>query len=531
MKYSNQRVIYFIIFFAISIAITNQFITLFETTEARYAEIGREMLISKDFIEPRLNGIKHFHKPPLTYWAVAAGLKIFGINNFGARFFGVLASLITLIFTFKTAKFFVSDEEREFPVYILASSFLFIAVSKIVSTDIYLTMFTIITQYFYFNQIYGRKSIYNSIFIGIFLGLGFLTKGPIIFIFTILPYFVLKIFFKEFRKVFDIQSILLATLSFIIISIPWYIMVINKNPELLNYFLKVQTVDRFATDRFHRSKPLYFFFVVILSTFLPYIFYIVRGITDLKKLENNKLWVLITFVVVPFIIFNLSTSKLATYILPFYPLMSILGYFFFNKYFNIKSFRIFLYFMILLTFFSPLLILFYEDLKGNFFFLLIISITSLYFFLYLMRIKDVKKIILNLSIFFILLMSLSYFLIISVEKNINGYYNMSATMNKIDPDRKVKTLVYNNTIPSLSFYRNSLVVMSYGKERETQFEDNNRYKDYYLTSDNEIKKFIELNKEFFLVTRESYFQEFSQKFGKTCQKLFSQRKSDLYLCK
>ncbi|MCA1980564.1 MAG: glycosyltransferase family 39 protein [Calditerrivibrio sp.] len=530
MEASKQRVVYFIIFFAISISITNQFVTLFETTEARYAEIGREMLVSGDFIEPRLNGIKHFHKPPLTYWAIAAGLKVFGINNFGARFFGALASLITLIFTFKTTKFFVSDEEREFPVYILASSFLFIAVSKIVATDIYLTMFTIITQYFYFNQIYGKRSVYNSICIGIFMGLGFLTKGPIIFIFTILPYFVLKIFLQEFRKVFDIKSILLATLSFTIISLPWYIMVIHKNPELLNYFFKVQTVDRVATDRFHRSKPFYFFFVVIFTTFLPYIFYVVRGIIDLKKLDK-KVWVLLTFIAVPFIVFNLSTSKLATYILPFYPLMSVLGYLLFNRYFDIKSFRIFLYFMILLTIFSPSVILFYEDLKENFLLMFIISIVALSFLLYLMKIKDIRKIILTLSIFFISVMSLSYFVIASIEKDINGYYNMSSTMNRIDPDKKIKTLVYNNTIPSLSFYRNSLVVMSYGKERETQFEDNNMYKEYYLTNDDEIKKFIEINKEFFLVTKGSYLKEFSQKFGKNCQRLFSQKKSNLYLCK
>jgi 4-amino-4-deoxy-L-arabinose transferase-like glycosyltransferase len=33
--------------------------------EGRYGEIGRWMLISGDWLTPRLNGLPFFHKPPL----------------------------------------------------------------------------------------------------------------------------------------------------------------------------------------------------------------------------------------------------------------------------------------------------------------------------------------------------------------------------------------------------------------------------------------------------------------------------------
>jgi len=36
--------------------------------EGRYSEVAREMVVSGDYITPRLNGVKFFDKPPLFYW-------------------------------------------------------------------------------------------------------------------------------------------------------------------------------------------------------------------------------------------------------------------------------------------------------------------------------------------------------------------------------------------------------------------------------------------------------------------------------
>src|SRR5262245_65679165 len=53
--------------------------------EPRYAGIAREMLLTGDYITPRLNGVPWFEKPVLMYWLSAAGYEIFGINAAGAR--------------------------------------------------------------------------------------------------------------------------------------------------------------------------------------------------------------------------------------------------------------------------------------------------------------------------------------------------------------------------------------------------------------------------------------------------------------
>ena len=53
--------------------------------EGRYAEIPREMMVTGDWVTPRLNGIKYFEKPALQYWLTAAGYQAFGVHHWTAR--------------------------------------------------------------------------------------------------------------------------------------------------------------------------------------------------------------------------------------------------------------------------------------------------------------------------------------------------------------------------------------------------------------------------------------------------------------
>ena len=70
---------------------------LWESTEARYGEIAARMVRSGDWITPRFNGIAHFDKPPLAYWASAAAMALLGIDELAARLPLVFASLKGLL--------------------------------------------------------------------------------------------------------------------------------------------------------------------------------------------------------------------------------------------------------------------------------------------------------------------------------------------------------------------------------------------------------------------------------------------------
>src|SRR5438309_882332 len=72
-------------------------VPLIDRDEPRFAEASREMIERGDYIVPRFNNQLRLDKPPLAYWAQVASYKVFGENDFAARFpSAVAAALVAL---------------------------------------------------------------------------------------------------------------------------------------------------------------------------------------------------------------------------------------------------------------------------------------------------------------------------------------------------------------------------------------------------------------------------------------------------
>src|SRR5712692_7836746 len=68
--------------------------------EPRYAEVAREMLARRDLITPTLGGMPWFEKPPLLYWFMMVGYRIFGVTEYAARLGPALCGLLTAVFVY-----------------------------------------------------------------------------------------------------------------------------------------------------------------------------------------------------------------------------------------------------------------------------------------------------------------------------------------------------------------------------------------------------------------------------------------------
>ncbi|MGA9324590.1 MAG: glycosyltransferase family 39 protein, partial [Salegentibacter sp.] len=115
---------------------------LTESSEARYAEIAREMVKTGDYLHPGLLGIHHYHKPPVTYQITALGYQIFGFNEFGARFFLAVALVLQIFFVFKIGLLLFKEEKVAFASALIYFTFpVALIAARNLTTDAFLTTF------------------------------------------------------------------------------------------------------------------------------------------------------------------------------------------------------------------------------------------------------------------------------------------------------------------------------------------------------------------------------------------------------
>ena len=112
---------------------------LVERSDARYAEIAREMWSSGDYLVPTLLGIKHFHKPPLIYWLTVPGYALFGQNEWGARLFLAVAGLLLAGAVHRFARRRL-PAAASWSVLMLAATPAVLGGSRILTTDLLLAL-------------------------------------------------------------------------------------------------------------------------------------------------------------------------------------------------------------------------------------------------------------------------------------------------------------------------------------------------------------------------------------------------------
>ena len=75
-------------------------VPLADRDEPRFAEASREMRERGDYVVPYFNNRYRFDKPPFIYWTQIASYRLFGENDFAARFPSGIAAALTAVLLF-----------------------------------------------------------------------------------------------------------------------------------------------------------------------------------------------------------------------------------------------------------------------------------------------------------------------------------------------------------------------------------------------------------------------------------------------
>ncbi|MDF2158504.1 lipid-A-disaccharide synthase N-terminal domain-containing protein [Algoriphagus sp. CAU 1675] len=285
-----------------------------ESSEARYAQIGKEMLESGDWMHPQLMGIYHYHKPPMTYWITAVSYQIFGVSPFAARFFLQIAILLQIFLVYRIGMLLFKDTRKSFMAAMLYASFPVVIIGgRALTTDAYLATFILAALTFWFAYLQDKKS-HQLILTYLFLGLGFLTKGPVVLIVPVVLW-IYHLFQKSQKPAFNLTA-LFGLLLILTLGLGWFVALFIEDSQFLDYFVFKHTIQRFATDTFSRSQPFWFYPVILVGAAFPWFLVLLTKTKLFFRDKTNLISFFLAWVCLPVVFFSISQSKLILYILP-----------------------------------------------------------------------------------------------------------------------------------------------------------------------------------------------------------------------
>jgi len=314
--------------------------SLNEPDEGRYSDVAREMLASGDWLVPHFWFMPHLDKPPMTYWCEAISLKLFGQNEWAVRLPLALAGLSGLLATFLLARSMIGSRAGWISILLLQTSFLYFAMARFLTTDLYLTQFIAWAFYLFWESwLEVRAPAPRAVrFLSwhlagwVAVALAFMTKGPIALAIPLAGLFALAVFrrreFAAERLFF--MGIVLGLALMVALVVPWFLAVFHREPDAANYMLIDQAFGHLfgVTINNRRGSPFYFFGILAVGL-LPWSILLgwLWRREHWRRLNeiSQDAWVLLNvWAFFTFTIFSLSHAKLPAYILPIFPALAIL---------------------------------------------------------------------------------------------------------------------------------------------------------------------------------------------------------------
>ena len=293
---------------------------LTDPDEVFYAETAREMLARGEFLTPFIFGEPQFEKPPLYYWLVIFSYKLFGVNEFAARLPSAIVGILGVLGVYFLAEIFFKRKTAFLASIILATSTVFLILSRACVTDILLTVSVLYVLLFFFKERYLAASAA--------LALATLTKGPIgIF----LPVVIIGIYLILTRRlVTEIKKIpiLKALFIFLLLAAPWYFLMYKAHgKDFIDVFFGFHNIKRFMHPEHAWGDVFYYYIPTVLVGYLPWTLFLPAAAWNAfsekeKTAKKANLFLLVWFLVV-FLFFSFSRTKLPTYIFPLFPALAI----------------------------------------------------------------------------------------------------------------------------------------------------------------------------------------------------------------
>jgi 4-amino-4-deoxy-L-arabinose transferase-like glycosyltransferase len=328
-KYSNEilililSLIYFIPFLGQA--------HLFDWDEINFAEAAREMLATHNYFNVQIDYKDFWEKPPLFIWMQVFSMKIFGVNEFAARFPNAMAGVVTLLTIFRIGKKYLNTQFAWFWTMCYAGTTLTLLYFKSGIMDPWFNLFIFLAIYqFSFIVERGReKSIWKAVLAGLFLGLAVMVKGPVAILIALLCLFV-YIIIHRFDVPIKFSELLAIVIATGITCFMWFgVQLMTDGIWFLREFIVYQ-IRLFTTQDAGHGGPFFYHWIVLLFGCFPASILMIKSFFMRSvATEHQRVllhWMQILFWVV-LILFSIVETKIVHYSsLCYFPLTFLAAY-------------------------------------------------------------------------------------------------------------------------------------------------------------------------------------------------------------
>lgn len=299
--------------------------------ETRYASVAWEMWSNNQWLVPHLNGLPYSDKPPLMFWLIGLGWRVFGVNEWWPRVLPALFSLGSLFLTVRVCRR-LWPEDREAPrlaPWVLMGSLLWAVFVTVTMFDNLVACFTLFALGAILLAERGQLRM-GLLGVGLALGLGLLAKGPVIVVY-VLPVGLLAPLWaasrpgRQWARWYGGLALALALGSGM--ALAWAIPAgIAGGEGYRGAILWRQTAGRMVEAFAHR-RPWWWYLPLLAVILFPWIVWptLWSSTRNLLRRSDAGTRFCLIWLLVPFVLLSFFSGKQPHYLLPLLPACALLA--------------------------------------------------------------------------------------------------------------------------------------------------------------------------------------------------------------
>ncbi|PZX16982.1 4-amino-4-deoxy-L-arabinose transferase-like glycosyltransferase [Palleronia aestuarii] len=296
--------------------------------ETRYLSVAWEMWFRGDLLVPTKNFALYTHKPPLLFWLIHAIWQVTGVSEIAARMAGPLAATAAILVTGRLAARLWPDDPGAAgrAGWALAGSAVFVISGQLTMFDALLALCTLLTMLAVLTA--GRTGQRRWwVAAGLALGLGGLTKGPVILVHVLpamlaMPLWAAPAHSRGWRAGLEGTGIALATGAALVAL--WVVPAgLAAGAGWLDAVLWRQSAGRMA-ESFAHARPWWFYIALLPIllfpwAYLPKLWHQARSV----GWSEPGLRLALVWIVPAFVGFSLISGKQLHYLVPELPAVAL----------------------------------------------------------------------------------------------------------------------------------------------------------------------------------------------------------------